>query len=231
MPRYEDLLALEGNNALELETGSYDEPRCLEALEEADVVITNPPFSLFRPYIRTIFDYDKKLLVVGNNNAITYKEIFPLLKESRLWLGVASNKTVPFVVPDSYERWNYKDENGHKVGKVPAVSWFTNLDHEKRHEELKLTKLYDPELYPKYDNYDAIEVSRVADIPIDYLPGYLVPREYHERAAELGFDIVNYRKDEYGNDCVCLSEESVESIVGGSSVEERIEALCDLFEW
>lgn len=148
--------------------GDFRSEECIELLKEADIVVTNPPFSLFREFIATLVQYGKKFLVIGNNNAITYKEIFPLIKENKLWLGFSDNKTMEFVMPDSYEKYNYIDKKGRKIGKVPAISWFTNLEHSKRNDEIILYKKYTPEEFPKYDNYDAIEVSKVCEIPKDY---------------------------------------------------------------
>ena len=148
--------------------GDFRSEECIELLKESDIVVTNPPFSLFREFIATLVQYDKKFLVIGNNNAITYKEIFPLIKENKLWLGFSDNKTMEFVMPDSYEKYNYIDKKGRKIGKVPAISWFTNLEHSKRNDEIILYKKYTSEEFPKYDNYDAIEVSRVCEIPKDY---------------------------------------------------------------
>lgn len=142
--------------------GDFRSEECIELLKEADIVVTNPPFSLFREFIATLVQYGKKFLVIGNNNAITYKEIFPLIKENKLWLGFSDNKTMEFVMPDSYEKYNYIDKKGRKIGKVPAISWFTNLEHSKRNDEIILYKKYTPEEFPKYDNYDAIEEQGLA---------------------------------------------------------------------
>lgn len=114
----------------------------------------------------------KKFLIIGNMNAITYKEIFPLIKNNQLWIGVSFNKSKWFKVPDDYKKMDnasgYKEENGEKYILVKGIAWFTNMKYNKRNEPLMLTKKYDPEKYPKYDNYDAIEVSRIKDIPYDY---------------------------------------------------------------
>lgn len=136
--------------------GDFRSDECLKILEQADIVVTNPPFSLFREFVATLVSLEKKFIVIGNNNALTYKEIFPLIKENKLWLGV-SPRSMKFIVP---------------VGGVVLVNacWFTNIPHKKRHENLILYKTYygNESLYPKYDNYDAIEVSKVKDIPKDY---------------------------------------------------------------
>lgn len=145
--------------------GSYDSEECLKLLEECDVVVTNPPFSLFRPYIKLLMNHKKQFLVIGNQNAITYKEIFPYIKNNELWLGV-HNKTMEFSMPMSYESGVIVGNR--KIGKVPSISWFTNIDHTTPNKPLILTKKYNPIDYPKYDNYDAINVDKVKDIPIDY---------------------------------------------------------------
>ena len=173
--------------------GDFRSEECIELLKESDIVVTNPPFSLFREYIATLVQYDKKFLVIGNNNAITYKEIFPLIKENKLWLGFSDNKTMEFVMPDSYEKYNYIDKKGRKIGKVPAISWFTNLEHSKRNDEIILYKKYTSEEFPKYDNYDAIEVSRVCEIPKDYNGVMGVPITFLGKYNPSQFEIVDPR--------------------------------------
>ena len=170
--------------------GDFRSEECIELLKESDIVVTNPPFSLFREFIATLVQYDKKFLVIGNNNAITYKEIFPLIKENKLWLGFSDNKTMEFVMPDSYEKYNYIDKKGRKIGKVPAISWFTNLEHSKRNDEIILYKKYTSEEFPKYDNYDAIEVSRVCEIPKDYNGVMGVPITFLGKYNPSQFEIV-----------------------------------------
>ena len=170
--------------------GDFRSEECIELLKEADIVVTNPPFSLFREYIATLVQYDKKFIILGNQNAITYKEIFPLIKENKLWLGFSDNKTMEFVMPDSYEKYNYIDKKGRKIGKVPAISWFTNLEHSKRNDEIILYKKYTSEEFPKYDNYDAIEVSRVCEIPKDYNGVMGVPITFLDKYNPSQFEIV-----------------------------------------
>lgn len=170
--------------------GDFRSEECIELLKESDIVVTNPPFSLFREFIATLVEYGKKFLVIGNNNAITYKEIFPLIKENKLWLGFSDNKTMEFVMPDSYEKYNYIDKKGRKIGKVPAISWFTNLEHSKRNDEIILYKKYTTEEFPKYDNYDAIEVSRVCEIPKDYNGVMGVPITFLGKYNPSQFEIV-----------------------------------------
>lgn len=189
--------------------GDFRSEECVEILKEADIVVTNPPFSLFRDYIRTLVENDKKFLILGNNNAITYKEIFPLIKENKLWLGYADNKTMEFGLPEYYERWDRievtRGGGYQKIGRVPAISWFTNLQHGKRNEELILYRHYTPEAYPKYDNYDAIEVSKVTDIPEDYYGVMGVPITFLGKYNPMQFEIVEFRKGADGKDLVYSS--------------------------
>lgn len=157
--------------------GDFRSPECRAILEAADIVVTNPPFSLFREYLNQLAASGKQFLIIGNNNAITYKEVFGLIRQNRLWLGHAANKTMEFQLARTYEKWDRTDRAGNKFGKVPAISWYTNLIHKKRNDKLLLFKQYagNEEAYPKYDNYDAIEVSKVADIPLDFEGAMGVP--------------------------------------------------------
>ena len=164
--------------------GDFRSPEVIEYLKQADIVVTNPPFSLFREYIAQLIEYNKKFIVWGNNNAITYKEIFPLIQSNQLWLGSICNATCNFRIPQSYEKYN-KDlteskNDGNKYGTVPAISVFTNLDIQKRHEKLVLYKIYkgNEKDYFIYDNYEAINVDKVADIPEDYTRIIGVPRTF-----------------------------------------------------
>ena len=183
--------------------GDFRSEECIEFLKEADVVVTNPPFSLFREVVAQLVEYNKKFLLLGNNNAITYKEIFPLIMSNKMWLGYSNNKTMEFVLSDSYEKWD-RIENGKKIGKVPAISWFTNLEHDHRNRPLDLTQRYDPRYYPKYDNYDAIECSKVMDIPRDYDGVIGVPITFLDKYCPTQFRIVGmsasakYRKEIVG---------------------------------
>lgn len=183
-----DVIELEG-------TGGFETEECIELLKEADIVVSNPPFSKFREYVALLVEHDKKFLIVGNNNAITYKTIFPLIKNNQLWLGVTSNKTMEFGLPDHYKKWDRVDENGKKYGKVPAISWFTNLEHYRRKEGIIIWKEFNEKEYPKYDNYDAIEVSKVKDIPIyDGVMG--VPITYLDRHNPEQFEILGATESE-----------------------------------
>lgn len=160
----------------------------------------------FRDYVRTLVENDKKFLVIGNMNAITYKEIFPLIKENKLWLGC--NPVKSFIVPlkeVENEKTQYIDKNGQVCQKFGNILWFTNLDHKKRHYDICLNKRYDPELYPKYDNYDAIEVSKVIDIPYNYDGVMGVPITFLGKYNPKQFEIVEFRKGSDGKDLVYSS--------------------------
>ena len=149
--------------------GDFRSQEVIELLKEADVVVTNPPFSFFIPYIKQLVEYDKKFLVVGNMNAITYKEVFKLIKENKIWTGYNFNKTMEFQMTPKYKTDKSRvDKEGNVYGKVPAICWYTDIDTDKRHEDLILYKKYDPVEYPKYDNYDAINVNKTKEIPMDY---------------------------------------------------------------
>ena len=154
--------------------GDFRSDECIEYLKQADVVVTNPPFSLFRQYVKQLMDYGKKFIIIGNQNAIICKEIFPYIKNNQLWLGMSMNGSNRwFVAPDSYEvkenAAGYKlDEKGRKMFFVNGVTWFTNIENKRRNEKLDLYKRYSFEDYPKYENFDAIYVNRVDEIPIDY---------------------------------------------------------------
>ena len=175
--------------------GDFRSEECIELLKKCDIVCTNPPFSLFRQYVAQLFEYNKDFLIIGNVNAISYKEVFPLIKENKMWLGVSSfNKGMYFGVPDDYtyaDTYKFdRERNGKKVMRVSSICWFTNLDHKKRHEELVLYKKYNEEEYPKYDNYDAIEVSKVTDIPMDYEGIMGVPITFLDKYCPEQFEIV-----------------------------------------
>ena len=181
--------------------GDFRSEECLELLKEADIVVTNPPFSLFRDYIATLVQYDKKFLVIGNQNAITYKEIFPLIKENKLWTG--NNMVKTFRVPQVTNKNCEVLPNGDIIAKFGSICWFTNLDIKKRHEEITLYKKYNEEEFPKYDNYDAIEVSKVCEIPKDYDGIMGVPITFLYRYNPSQFEIVKFRKGDDDKDlCV-----------------------------
>ena len=184
--------------------GDFRSPECVQLLREADFVVTNPPFSLFREYIALLEEYQKHYIIIGNMNAVTYKEIFPMIAENRLWLGYNSGQFW-FKVPDSYEvkKTDFKiDENGQKWRRMGNICWFTNVDIEKRHENMVLFRNYTPELYPKYDNYDAINVNKTVDIPCDYYGVMGVPITFLDKYNPDQFEIVAFRKGNDGKDLV-----------------------------
>lgn len=176
-----------------LGNGDFRNQECLDLLDECDIVVTNPPFSLFREYVKILMEHRKKFIIWGNNNAITYKEFFPYLKDNVIWPGYMMNKTCVFRVGEGYkydEKITAQMGDGFKYGKVPAISVFTNLDIAKRHEKLVLWKKYTPEEYPKYDNYDAINVDKVADIPVDYDGVMGVPITFLDKYNSEQFEIL-----------------------------------------
>lgn len=144
---------------------------------------------MFREYISQLVEYNKKFIILGNNNAIICKEIFPLIKDNKLWLGYNSNKTFEFRVPDGY-KFSREDDNG-KYGKVPAISWFTNLETKKRTEDLLLFRSYNEKDYPKYDHIDAIKVDKVKDIPMDYHDLMAVPITFLSNYNPMQFEIID----------------------------------------
>lgn len=185
--------------------GDFRSEECIEYLKQADVVVTNPPFSLFREYVVQLMEYNKKFIIVGNMNAITYKEIFPLIKNNQLWLGASGFKDMSFKVPSYYEEKSCRfwvDENGQKWRSLGNGCWFSNVEHKRRNEKLDLYKKYNEKEFPKYDNYNAIEVSRVENIPMDYNGIMGVPITFLDKYNPTQFEIVKFRK---GNDDKDLS--------------------------
>ena len=201
----EYLLKSKQNTVRKLKNGDFRSEECVNILKEADVVVTNPPFSLFREYIAQLIEFDKKYLVIGNQNAITYKEIFPLLKDNKMWLGYHCGD-MAFAVPPYYEERETRfwiDGKGQKWRSLGNICWYTNLDHQKRHEKLELYKKYSPEEYPHYDNYDAINVDKLAEIPEDYYGEMGVPITFLDKYNPSQFEIIKFRKGNDGKDlCV-----------------------------
>lgn len=195
------------NELVELEgDGDFRSLECLALLDESDIVVTNPPFSLFRDYVAVLMEHRKHFIIIGNMNAITYKEIFPLIKENKLWLGASIHSgDRKFYVPDDYPL-NASgcgiDEDGRRYIRVKGVRWYTNLDLKQRHEETILVKRYSSELYPTYDNYEAIDVSKVSDIPCDYAGIMGVPITFMDKYNPDQFDIIGCADytGKYGSD-------------------------------
>ena len=206
---------LEGN-------GDFRNQECLNLLDECDIVVTNPPFSLFREYVAVLMEHEKKFLIIGNMNAITYKEFFPLLKDDEVWIGCTNVKE--FLQPDG------------SIKKFGNIGWFTNLDIEKRHEKLILWKKYTPEEYPKYDNYDAINVDKVSEIPCDYDGVMGVPITFLDSFSPdqfeiLGlttgrkdFDEISYPIKHYEN---VIQHNKDGSVTNGSKANTRATLLVD----
>lgn len=179
--------------------GDFRSKECIELLKQADIVVTNPPFSLFREYVAQLIEYDKKFLIIGHQNAIHYKEIFPLIMENRLWLGYGFKGGAGHFIS------NYEDNataGDHREGmiRVPGVHWFTNLEIKKRHENLILYKHYTSEEYPHYENYNAIEVSKTADIPYDYDGAMGVPTTFLDKYNPEQFEIIGLAEGDLGKE-------------------------------
>ncbi len=174
--------------------GDFRSPECIEILKQADIVVTNPPFSLFREFVAQLVEYEKQFIIIGNVNAITYKEIFALIKDNKLWMGYSIHSgDREFRVPDDYplNASGYRvDEQGRKYIRVKGVRWFTNMDYIERHTDLDLYKRYTPEEYPKYENYNAINVDKTADIPEDYDGEMGVPITFLDKYNPDQFEIV-----------------------------------------
>lgn len=191
----ENLFALDGNHLTRLAgDGDFRSDECLTLLREADVVVTNPPFSLFREYVRQLVEEGKKFLILGNMNAATTREIFPLFRDGKIWYGQSIRSgDRKFYVPQSYPLHAAGcgiDSNGRKYIRVKGVRWFTNLDHEARHTGIKLVEAYNPKSNPRYDNYGAIEVGRTKKIPSDYDGVMGVPITFLDSHSPDQFDIL-----------------------------------------
>ena len=174
-------------------SGDFRSEECIELLKECDVVVTNPPFSLFREYVAQLMEYGKKFIIVGNGNAVTYKEIFPYIKNNELWIGASKGigGKFSFIVPNDYDNKFVYEENGVRLGQVNSACWFTNINHTKRNTPLDLYKKYSADEYPKYDNYNAIE-SKTADIPMDYDGVIGVPITFLDKYCPTQFEIVGF---------------------------------------
>jgi len=173
--------------------GDFRSEESIELLKQADIVVTNPPFSLFRDYVSQLIEYKKKFLIIGDQNAVTYKETFKLIQEDKLWPGYDNGGTKWFQVPDDYDistETRKKIENGIKYFSMGRIMWFTNLDTEKRHKEMTLYKKYSPKEFSKYDNYDILNVDKVADIPMDYKGVMGVPITFVDKYSPEQFEIL-----------------------------------------
>ena len=192
---------LEGN-------GDFRSVECIELMKQSDIIVTNPPFSLFRDYVAQLVKYDKQFLIIGNINVITYKEIFAHIKDNKIWLGINLGRGISgFIVPDTYELYGTEteiDEHGNRIISPNNCLWLTNLDNHVRHELIKLTKTYlgNESKYPIYDNYDAINVNKTTEIPYDYAGVIGVPITFLHKFNPEQFEIIKFRK---GNDDKDLS--------------------------
>lgn len=207
------------------QNGDFRSPECIEILKEADIVVTNPPFSLFREYVAQLMEYKKKFVIIGHQNAIAYKEIFKLLKANKLWLGYGFRGSA------THFRTNYKDEataGDHREGmvRVSGVNWFTNLDITKRHENLLLYKNYNREEYPKYDNYDAINVNQTKNIPQDYKGVMGVPITFMDKYNPDQFEILGMASSAGYNAEVVgipfIGEKDARPLINGKNTYARI---------
>lgn len=180
------------------EDGDFRSQECIEILKEADVVVTNPPFSLFTEYVAQLAEYDKKFIIVGHQNAITYKGVFPLIKGNRMWLGYGFKRNMAHFITPHYE--DTASDTDHQEGKirVSGVVWYTNLDHNKRHEEMILVQRYhgNEGEYPTYDNYNAIEVSRTQNIPMDFHGAMGVPITFLTKYNPEQYEIIGATESE-----------------------------------
>ncbi len=190
-----DYLLKNKSNTMTLlkENGDFRSDECIELLKQSDIVITNPPYSLINQFIPFLIKYNKKFIIMGPMNAVTYKEVFPLLMHNKIWAGYGFNKTMKFRVPDSY---NGFFENGVKYGKVQAICWYTNLEIDKRNEKLILYKKYSPQEYPQYLNLEGIDVCKVSEIPYDYFGIMGVPKNFIEKYNPEQFEIVGYERED-----------------------------------
>ncbi|MBC6428668.1 MAG: adenine-specific methyltransferase EcoRI family protein [Cellvibrionales bacterium] len=225
IPRPEDI----GIKLLE-EDGDFRNPECIELLKQVDIVVTNPPFSLFREYVAQLMQHEKQFIIIGNKNAITYKEIFPLIRDNKLWLGInPMGRDMLFDIPaDCVEELLATKKEGSAYRVVDGVikrrlgnaAWYTNLPHKRRNEEMILFRKYSPENYPTYDNYDAIEVSKISDIPEDYAGVMGVPITFLDKYNPDQFEIL-------GSNCsIEHTHPDIEgrgpSLLNGKSIFKRI---------
>lgn len=175
--------------------GDFRSQESIELLRQADIVVTNPPFSLFREYVAQLVEYDKKFIIVGHQNAITYKEVFKLIKDNKIWLGYGFSGGAAHFINKHYEDYATATDRKEGMIRVSGVVWYTNLDIAKRHEDLMLYKQYSPEEYPTYDNYDAINVNKTKDIPMDYDGEIGVPITFLDKYSPNQFEIIGLFAD------------------------------------
>ena len=220
----EYLLRNERNTVTKLKSGDFRGKECVALLKQCDIVVTNPPFSLFREFVTQLMKYKKKFVIIGNQNAITYKEIFPFLRDDQMWLGYGFRGNVGFF-ESPYQ--DYAAATQHKEGliRVSGVMWFTNIYIDKRRERLLLYKAYTPEEYPKYDNYDAINVNKVADIPHDYDGVMGVPITFMDKYNPIQYEIVGCTESEgkgFSNGLWDETSGVAQPMVAGKRIYKRI---------
>jgi hypothetical protein len=208
-----------GTKTILKENGDFRSAECIELLKEADIIVTNPPFSLFREYVAQLMEYEKKFLIIGNQNALTYKETFTLIKENKIWLGIDNGGTKWFHVPPHYDiktETRIKIKNGIKYFSMGSIMWFTNLDHKKRHKELLIFRKYDSGEYLKYDDYNIINVDKYADIPEDYYGIMGVPITFIDKYNPEQFEILGVANSArwIGHECY--------TIINGRKLYNRI---------
>ena len=206
--------------------GDFRSKESIELLKQADIIVTNPPFSLFREYVAQLIEYDKKFVIIGSVNAITYKEIFRLIKENKLWLGYGFKGGAAHFINKHYE--DYAKAGDHREGmiRVSGVVWFTNLDINKRHEDLILYKQYNPKEYPTYDNYNAINVNKTKDIPIDVKGVMGVPITFLDKHNPDQFEILGLSASAgYSEEIVgipFLGDKDARPLINGKNTYARI---------
>lgn len=182
--------------------GDFRSPESIALLKQADIIVTNPPFSLFPEYVEQLMEFDKKFLIIGNMNAVTYKEIWPYIQNKRIWLGVTRTGTgqMWFRIQDDFpvKSGQRTGEDGQRYQTIGSSAWFTNLDHAKRHEEIVLYRTYNPTDYPTYDNFDAIEVGKVVDIPMDFDGMMGVPKTFLGKLNPDQFEVIGLTQSWFG---------------------------------
>ena len=204
--------------------GDFRDEECRALLAEADVVATNPPFSLFREFIALMMEFNKKFIIVGNGNAVTYKEVFPYIKNNQIWMGASKGigGKMSFYASDDYDnKHNYFNEDGRKLAQVNTACWFTNIEHSKRHLPLDLYKHYNPTEYPKYDNYDAID-SKTAEIPMDYDGVIGVPITFLDKYCPEQFEILGLMSGAKGENLTNGDDGRAKFYINNKGVYARI---------
>ena len=202
--------------------GDFRDEECRALLDESDVVVTNPPFSLFREFIALMMEFNKKFIVIGNQNAITYKEIFPLIKNNQMWWGVGDCVRW-FLYPNNQDNKITKlNDSGDIIVEAARSRWFTNIEHSKRHLPLDLYKRYNPTEYPKYDNYDAIECGKTCDIPMDYDGVIGVPITFLDKYCPDQFEILGLMSGAKGENLTNGDDGRAKFYINNKGVYARI---------